>query len=182
MISKRKETDIQAPQPCAVMGAAYYTVSQSMATVAGVYDLLQVSPSSSSMSLDSMYQYPLFLRTHPSDEAKGILAVEYFEKVLKIKNFGVLFVNSDQGISLQKTIIDSATQRNMTVLSVAFEEDSGAESLRNSLVQLEQSGYNYFIGVLFPLSYDYVMEIATDVGVAGSGKYWLVTGKEKCAA
>ena len=176
MIASREKTDIQSPQPCAVMGAAIYTVSRSMATVAGVYDILQVSPSSSSMSLDSMLQYPLFSRTHPSDEAKGLLAVKYFESIFGIKNFGVLFVNSEQGISLQKTIVDSAAKRGMTVRTVSFEADSDASSLRNSLVQLKETGFNYFVGVFFPFSYETVMATAADVGVAGEGKYWLATG------
>jgi len=176
MIASREKTDIQSPQPCAVMGAALYTVSRSMATVAGVYDILQVSPSSSSMSLDSMLQYPLFSRTHPSDEAKGLLAVEYFESIFGIKNFGVLFVNSEQGISLQKTIVDSAAKRGMAVRTVSFEADSDASSLRNSLVQLKETGFNYFVGVFFPFSYETVMATAADVGVAGEGKYWLATG------
>lgn len=175
-ITARQETDIQRPQACAIMGAAWYTVSQYMATVSGVYDLLQVSPSSSSMSLDSISQYPLFSRTHPSDEAKGSLAVEYFDKVLGIKNFGILFVNSESGLAIQESIRSAAAERNMMARPVSFPEDSSVDLLRNALLQLKESGLNYFLGVFFPLQYDYVMEIAAEVGVAGPGKFWLVTG------
>jgi len=164
------------PQACAVMGAAWYTVSQSMATLTGVYDILQVSPSSSSLSLDEIKQYPLFLRTHPSDEAKGQLAVEYFDMVLGTKNFGILFVNNEQGLALQEMVSDVAFKRNMTARAVAFPEDYDAASLRNALMQLKDSGYNYFLGVLYPVTYDAMMEVAVEVGVAGPGKFWLITG------
>jgi hypothetical protein len=48
--------------------------------------------------------------------------------------------------------------------------------LRQALLELKESDYNYFMGILFPLSYDYVMEVAASVGVSGPGKFWLVTG------
>jgi hypothetical protein len=175
-ITSRTPGNVKVPQACAVMGAAWHTVSQSMATVTGVYDLLQVSPSSSSMSLDSMAQYPLFSRTHPSDEAKGTLSVEYFDKVLKIKNFGIFFVNNELGLGLQKTVLDAAAGYNMTVKSVAFPENPTEASLRNSLRQLKETGVHYFLGIFFPMSYDYVMGMAYEEGVAGSGKFWLTTG------
>jgi len=164
------------PQACAVMGAAWYTVSQSMATLTGVYDILQVSPSSSSLSLDETKQYPLFSRTHPSDEAKGQLAIDYFDMVLGTKNIGIFFVNNEQGLALQETVIDAASKRNMTTRAVAFPEEYDAASLRNALMQLKESGYNYFVGVFYPVTYEAVMEVAVEVGVAGPGKFWLVTG------
>ena len=175
-ITRREETDIQKPQACAVMGAAWYDVSQSMATVTGVYDILQVSPSSSSMTLDKIKEYPLFARTHPSDEAKGRLAVEYFDEVLGTKHFGILFANSEQGLALQEMVVDTAMKHNMTTRSVAFPEEYDAASLRNALKQLKELGFNYFLGILYPAPFDTVMEVAVDVGVAGPGKFWLVTG------
>lgn len=169
----RSPTNITHPQPCAVMGAAWYTVSQSMATLTGVYDLLQVSPSSSSLTLDSMAQYPLFSRTHPSDEAKGKLAVQYFDHVLQTRHFGILYMNSESNIALQKKVAEQAAVRNMTTQSVAV---AGATSLREALLELKETKLNYFLGVFFPLSYDHVMEVAAEVGVAGPGKFWLMTG------
>lgn len=52
------------PQPCAVLGSEFSTVTSRMATLSGVFDLFQVSSSALSSELDNLKQYPLFARSH----------------------------------------------------------------------------------------------------------------------
>ena len=53
----RSPSDVQRPQPCAIMGSSWSGTTKKMGTVSGVYDLMQITPSASSVSLDNKGEY-----------------------------------------------------------------------------------------------------------------------------
>jgi hypothetical protein len=172
----RQPSDIASPQPCAILGSSWSSETKKMATVTGVYDILQVTPSASSVSLDDKAEYPLFSRTHPSDAAMAQMSVSYLAKKMGITFFAVLFVDNDFGISYHEEVELYASQLNMTVKSESIPKNAEPDRIRSAMQKLSKTGYNYFIGVFYEEEYERIMEIAGEVGVAGPGRFWLVSG------
>jgi hypothetical protein len=175
-IISRKPEDVETPQPCAVLGSSWSDATRKMATVTGVYDLLQVTPSASSVSLDNKGEFPLFARTHPSDAAMAQLSVSYLKTELNIEFFGTLFVYNEFGSSYNEALVAQATLRNMTQKAVGFPPSADEATIRGALKKLQATGYNYFIGVFYVEDYERIMEIAGEMGMAGPGRFWLFSG------
>lgn len=172
----RDQNDLQAPQPCAILGASWSPITRKMATVSGVYDLLQITSSASSVTLDDAAEYPLFARTHPSDEGFAQLSVRYFKDVLKSDFVAVLFVNNEFGVVYNEQVVQFATAANMTIHSESIPLGPEEPDIRSALQKLQATGYNHIIGVFYPPDFQLIMEIAGDMGMAGPGKFWLHSG------
>lgn len=166
----RLPDSIAQPQPCAVLGTLYSTVSRKFATVTGVFDILQVAPSASSDVLDNEIAYPLFSRTHPSDSGAAKLPPKYLREVLGIKHFAVVYISDDgYGISYLNVVLNYARAKGMNVLSVplTFFPTPSKEEVKRELRVLLNSNLNYVVGVFFRNNYDVIMEAAYELGVAG---------------
>mmetsp|Transcript_12756 Transcript_12756/g.23917 ORF Transcript_12756/g.23917 Transcript_12756/m.23917 type:complete len:922 (-) Transcript_12756:710-3475(-) len=175
----RSPRSIAQPQPCAVLGTLYSTVSRKFATVTGVFDILQVAPSASSDVLDNEIAYPLFSRTHPSDSGAAKLPPKYLQEVLGVKHFAVVYISDDgYGISYLNVVLEYARANGMNVLSVplTFFPTPSKDELKRELRVLLNSNLNYVVGVFFRNNYDVIMEAAYELGVAGPGKMWLFCG------
>ena len=172
----RSPTDAQMPQPCAIMGSSWSGTTKKMATVSGVYDLLQVTPSASSVSLDNKGEYPLFTRTHPSDASMAELSVDYLHSVLGVKFFGQLYIDNDFGSSYHTAVLDRAAQYGMVVKSVPFRPGAEDDEIMDALLKLNETGYNYFLGIFFRGDYERIMGMAGRAGVAGPGTLWMFNG------
>ena len=172
----RSPTDAQMPQPCAVMGSSWSGTTKKMATVSGVYDLLQVTPSASSVALDNKGEYPLFTRTHPSDASMAELSVDYLHNVLGVKFFGQLYLDNDFGSSYHTAVLNRAAQYDMVVKSVPFRPGAEDDEIMDALLELNETGYNYFLGIFFRGDYERIMGMAGEIGVAGPGTLWMFNG------
>mmetsp|Transcript_596 Transcript_596/g.926 ORF Transcript_596/g.926 Transcript_596/m.926 type:complete len:876 (-) Transcript_596:187-2814(-) len=175
----RSTASVFQPQPCAVMGTLYSSVSTKFATVTGVYDLLQVAPGASSDLLDNEAQYPLFSRTHPSDGGSAKLLPAYLQDVLNVTNFAIVYIADDgYGLSFVHVVQDYAKSHNTNVLSVplSFYPHPTKEQIKSELEVLLKSDLNYVLGVFFSDNYAMIMEAAGELGVAGPGKMWLFCG------
>ena len=175
----RSTASVSEPQPCAILGTLYSSVSTKFATVTGVYDLLQVAPGASSDLLDNEVQYPLFSRTHPSDGGSAKLLPAYLKDVLNVTNFAIVYIADDgYGLSYVKVVQDYAKSHNMNVLSVplTFYPHPTKEQIKSELQVLLESDLNYVLGVFFSDNYATIMEAAGELGVAGPSKFWLFCG------
>jgi len=175
----RDPYDIDRPQPCAIVGTIYSSVSTKFAITTGVYDLLQVAPGASSDALDDKKQYPLFSRTHPADEGSASLLPKYLQDQLQVKNFAIVFVHTDGfGASYHKSVLQYAKQHGMNVLSVpiTFYPEPTKQEIMEELKTLVDSKLNYIIGVFFFNNFEPIMEAAVELGVAGPGKLWFFAG------
>ena len=50
------------------------------------------------------------------------------------------------------------------------------DEIRRALTVLKESGYNYFVAAFYPEMLGTIMGIAYDMGLAGPGKFWLMSG------
>ena len=175
----RPASSVSEPQPCAILGTIYSSVSTKFAIVTGVYDLLQVSSGASSDLLDNEVQYPLFSRTHPSDGGSAMVLPHYLQDVLNVTNFAIVYIADDgYGLSYAKVVHDYARSHNMTVISVplTFYPQPTKEQIKEELQVLLESDLNYVLGVFFSDTYSMIMEAAGELGVAGPCKFWLFGG------
>ena len=49
-------------------------------------------------------------------------------------------------------------------------------NIRSALLTLKKSGYNYIVAAFVPEMFAKVMGIAYGMGLAGEGKFWLISG------
>ena len=176
MVTRSPYNSLEQPQPCGVLGPSWSGVARKMASVTGVYDLLQVTSSASSVTLDDMVEYPLFARTHPSDEGFAQLSVSYLSEVLGTEFVGVLFVNNQFGVDYNEQVVKYARAANMTVKSEPIPYGATEDEVRVALLRLKATGYNHFIGVFYAQHYDTTMKVAGEMGMAGPGKLWVLSG------
>jgi len=172
----RDPGDVVNPQPFAVIGALYSTVSVKVATVTGVYDMLQVSPGATSEKLSDRKLYPIFARTIPSDAGSAKLLPQRLHE-MGAKYVNVVYVSNDYGNAYVNSIRKYAASVGMNITEVPI--DGSAPLTKDTVkenLKLLDSRINYAIGVFFREHYDVIMEAAAELGVAGPGKFWLFCG------
>ena len=172
----RPSSDAQNPQPCALFGSQSSAVSERLASLAGPYELPQVSSSAMSNSLNDNVQYPTFFRTHTDLAGFCQMAVSYLKDNLGISNAGLFFPNNGYGLSFQVSVLEAAAKLGVKLASVPYRPNGSREELEESLMTLKESGYNYFIGAFEAGSFGNIMNLAGELGVAGPGKFWLASG------
>jgi len=166
----RSPKSIVEPQPCAVLGSIRSSVAVKLATVTGVYDLLQVSQEATSDDLDNKVLYPLFSRTHTSDAGSARLLPKFMNDVMDVQKFAVVYLADDgYGTSYLKVVQEYARENGLYVLPVPLTiyPTPTREELMEELKVLLDSKLNYVIGVIFDSNYAEIMEAARELGVAG---------------
>lgn len=172
----RPAIDKQNPQPCALFGSQSSAVSERLASLAGPYGLPQVSSSAMSTSLNDDVQYPTFARTHTDLAGFGEMSVSYLKNNLEVSNAALFFPNNGYGLSFQASVLEAAASHGVEVFSVPYRPDGSLEQLKESLIALRETGYNYFIGLFEAGGFGTIMNLAGELGVAGPGKFWLASG------
>lgn len=175
-IITRIPEDLEYPQPCALLGCSRSSITKVLATVTGVYDLVQVSPSASSVELDDAAEYPLFARTHPSDASMAQLSIDYLATQMNIKFVAVLYIDNTFGNSYNEELLKQASLYNMTIVSAGFRDGASDEEISAALEKLKKSGHRYFLGVFFSVDYERIMSRAIELGIAGENTFWMFNG------
>lgn len=171
---QENHTSLVNQMPTAIIGAARSAASEVVSVLGGVYEIPEISSSSTSGALDNKDAAPYFSRTIPTNagDAKAIIA--YFG-MLKVSNFAVLYVNDDYGNYYAQALSDDATASGVQIQLVSF-EDSVESSIEASIVQLHQTGLRYFVGVFDAKTWRQVVRIAYRGGVMGQPGYtWLLS-------
>lgn len=163
------------PLPTALFGDARSTVSQTIAILAGSYELPQISGSSTSASLDNKDTYPFFARTVPTNEGDAKALLIYLES-LKVTHFGVIYIGDSYGTAYNGFIAKEAYLRGITVVSAQFKDDKGNDSISNATERIRKSGVRYIFGICNPPSWKTVARSAIDAGILGQFGYtWLLS-------
>eukprot|EP00985_Skeletonema_marinoi_P004688 scaffold2027_cov148-Skeletonema_marinoi.AAC.17 len=169
-------------QPCSIIGAHVSDASSKLASLAAVFDLPVVSSSAMSTTLDDLEQYPTFLRTHTDVGGFGEMSVSFLMNKLGIRKFGLLFTNDGYGYGFARSVLEAASERGAEVVGggvpyIAMSSKENADDeLRAAMKLLAESGCNYFVGNFYAESFAKVMTIATEFGLIGDGKFWLISG------
>jgi hypothetical protein len=172
----RSSDAIPFPQPCALLGSSWSSVTKALATVTGVYDLPHVTSSASSVDLDDVSEYPLFARTHPSDASMAQLSMDYLATQLNVDFVGVLHVEDAFGNSYNEQLLIDSAYLNVTLSTESFRSGATDDEIRLALDRLQATGYRYFLGVFFGGDYDRIMTMAYELGIAGPGFFWMFNG------
>ena len=169
-------------QPCSIIGAHVSDASSKLASLAAVFDLPVVSSSAMSTTLNDIDQYPTFLRTHTDVGGFGEMSVSFLKRKLGISKFGLLFTNDAYGYGFARSVLEAASDHGSEVvgggvfyIAISSKDNADAE-LRAAMKLLAETGCNYFVGNFYAESFAKVMTIATEYGIIGEGKFWLVSG------
>lgn len=175
----------QQQQPCSIIGAHVSDASSKLASLAAVFDIPVVSSSAMSTTLNDRKQYPTFLRTHTDVGGFGLMSVSFLKNRLGIHKFGLLFTNDGYGYGFSRSVLEAASEYDDVEVvgggvpyigMSSSSSDKDDDELRAAMKILVDSGCNYFVGNFYAESFAKVMTIATEYGLIGEGKFWLISG------
>eukprot|EP00980_Cylindrotheca_fusiformis_P029600 scaffold23584_cov127-Cylindrotheca_fusiformis.AAC.3 len=174
LVSRKPELE---QVPCAFLGARWSSVSIPTSTVTGIKGYPQISPISTSASLDDKGQFPLFGRTIPSDAGTAIPAILYLRYQLGIKHLAIVHVNDAYGDAYSLGLESAAEEYapDMEIQSISFEFDITEDIAQRTIRQLKDTNFRYIFGIFFSnVQYIPLMTEAYNQGVAGTGEhFWL---------
>uniref|UniRef100_A0A6V2IWS9 G-protein coupled receptors family 3 profile domain-containing protein n=1 Tax=Ditylum brightwellii TaxID=49249 RepID=A0A6V2IWS9_9STRA len=171
------EGNVVKAYPSGIIGAVHSAVTSPLSTIGGVNDLVTVSHASTSDDFSSKLEFPLLARTIPSAGVDAEAVVSYFREVLNATHLGVLYVNDPFGTSYARVIQTQAESGNYSIVvrSVALQTDASQDEAILSLKMLNQTGYRYFVAILFEKDFQTIMPLAYDMGIAGENYFWMFT-------
>ena len=160
-------------QPAGIIGEVSSSASKTVATLAGAYELPQLSSSSTSEGLESRDTYPFFGRTIPTNAADAKALCIYFQS-LGVTHFGVVYSKGDYGTAFWADIRMEAESRNMVVKGMPFVGDS--DSTKTAVEQMAATQFRYFFGIITYNEYRDLFLQAKEVGIIGNPDYvWLLS-------
>ena len=171
----RSPMSLSEPQPCAIFGSQVSAVTLRLASLAGAYDLPQVSSSAMDTALNNPVQYPTFARSHTDVAGFGEMSVSYLAENLGVKHAGLFVPNDSYGLSFQKHVLEAARYHGVEIVAVQYLENNDEDIIVN-LRALKETGFNYFIGAFDAQNFANTMGLAYREGVAGPGRFWLASG------
>ena len=161
--------------PIAIVGAARSAVSQTLSILAGVYELPQISASSTSAALDNKESSPYFARTVPtnSNDAKATILYLHY---LGVTHLGVIFIQDEFGTAFHVALLEEASNRDITIFSTSFDDNESTDSIVTGIQELRKSGLRYFMGIFNPRTWKVVVREASRAGIMGTPEYsWLLS-------
>jgi hypothetical protein len=159
--------------PIALVGGARSAVSQTLSILAGVYELPQISASSTAAALDNKDSSPFFARTVPTNSNDAKATILYLNS-LGVSHLGVIFIQDEFGTAFHAQLLEEAFKLDMTIVSSSFDEST--HSIVTGIKQMRESGLRYFMGIFNPKTWKTVVREAKRAGIIGSPKYsWLLS-------
>lgn len=160
--------------PTAIVGAALSTISETVAILAGVKSVPQVSSASTSTIFDNKGIFPTFGRVVSSHHGDARAAIFFLSQELNVTHLGVIFRRDAYGVdyvnALQQTASLLDTPMNITLTSYLPGDNGEKET---AIQQLKDSELRYFFGVFYSTEYVELMELANKHNITGLGYYWM---------
>lgn len=165
--------------PCAFLGNSYSSVSVATSVQTGIYDVVQVSVTSSTAQLDDKDLHPLFARTGPSssDFIKPLLDFLYHH--LNIRHLAVIASDDKGQSSLASGLIDaqSAYPDLDPIARITLPTNAEERNYAAAITALKETGFRYVMVFVRPEDYMPLIEEAVKEGVAGTGVHnWMFNG------
>ena len=161
--------------PVALVGAARSSVSVALGTLSGVYQIPQVSVTSTATVLDDKNLFPYFGRMIPTNAGDATAMAIYFQSI-GVSHFGCLFIRDDFGTSFSKDVFLAAQAHGLVVTSIAFEAES-TESIKEALQFLKATNLRYFFGIWNEKTYQSVFMEGYRSGIMGNPDYFWLLGE-----
>jgi hypothetical protein len=162
--------------PCAIMGAHDSEASKTTALVSGMRGFPQISPASTSDSLDNRAEYPLFGRTMPSDRFATEVFIKYLHDHLNIRHVYVIFESHPYPRSIVRGLRDSIRKFGWAPSRDSDDDDTTAD---NTMYMEEQmidqgsgdGGVSTAINGLKRSKFRFVIALVTDRPLSDSLMY-----------
>ncbi|CAB9498835.1 Extracellular calcium-sensing receptor [Seminavis robusta] len=169
----RYSFDQWKPRPTAIIGADASAISLAVANLAGIYQIPQISGSSSATDLDNKMAAPYFSRTYPTNQADAEALMIYY-KSLGVTHFGCIFMRDVYGSSFGKAVITAAAEHGIEIYFTAYEAGDD-QSLKEGLQYLRSTQVRYFFAIIYTDLSETVFREAYKMGIMGHPGYtWLL--------
>jgi len=176
--------------PCAIVGAFRSAVSIPTSTISSIRGIPQISPASTSSSLDDKEQFELFGRTKPGDDG---IAIPLLDKLTSwnVNNIAVLYVNDAYGTAYADGIRLAAQQRDNPYIRVELVDIPNNPTdveIADAIKQLKGTEFTYFFAIMHAgnrtddkignENHDRIMIEASKQGIAGTTQHtWLFSAQ-----
>lgn len=145
-------------------------MSKSLSFLSSVYDIPQISSSSTTSTLDDTESHPLFGRTVPSSDGDAKAMAMYLAQQ-NITHVAILYISDDYGRNYHASFAQEANRRGISVYPVGYED----ATMHSATQQLANSGMRYIVGILQPSTWQELVRSAINAGVMGKPGYtWLL--------
>ncbi|CAB9496067.1 acid type B receptor subunit 2 [Seminavis robusta] len=159
------------PRPTAIVGGAASSVSLALANLAGIYQIPQISGTSSATALEDKLAAPYFSRTYPTNQADAEALMVYY-KSIGVTHFGLIFGRDLYGQGFGQAVIQAAARHDIEIKFFAYEiVKDGFQPLKEGLQFLASTKVRYFFAVLHYESYKAAFREAYNLGIMGHPGY-----------
>jgi hypothetical protein len=134
----------------------------------------QISPTSTSGSLDNRQTYPLFGRVVSSHSGAAYAVLDYLANSLNGTHFAIIYTSDDYGISYRVALETAARKYNVTTTTVAIDALADGAGFSDAMQILKSTGYRHFFGAFSGLIVQRFLEEATKYEVIGPGFFWML--------
>ena len=151
-----------------------------LASIASSVNLLHLSSSPTSISLEDTDRYPSFARIIPSPKGLPKEVVIYLNEVLKVQRFGLIFNPNDEHSAIYNDIIQKeALSKDMNVVSASILKGSllSKDDLKDELEKIFRSKVNFIVAAFAEEQYSLIMEVAGELQLIGDDKTWIFIGE-----
>ena len=128
--------------PIALVGPFRSASSKSVAGLAGVRDIPQISYGSTSAALDKTSSFPRFMRTIPSDVVTAKALCSFWDEQMGFKHVAIVHMGDEWGDALAEGLSRYCGQRSVYVKRFRFESgsDKTTDSIQAAVRGLRASG------------------------------------------
>lgn len=161
--------------PCAILGAAYSSISIPTSIISGLRGFPQISPVSTSAALDDASQFKLFGRTIPNDDGTAIPLLDMLT-YWNVNYLAVIHTDDAYGNAFANGI-QVAAQRDyphLRIQTVGILLGASDDQIFEAVKELKGTQFQYFFGIIYSQDLDKLMTEAYRQGIAGTGLHtWL---------
>lgn len=178
-IDQHQTIDMQVarPYPTALIGALKSETTESLVTLTGIYNLVQISYASMASRFDDKTMFPYFGRIIPSIDGDTEKALDFLHNYLGSSFAGLLYEKGPVGDSYANALQEAALRTKLTLRMFPIDQDEShinfQKSITEAVTKLTKIKYNIFIAIIAPSHYEPLMEEAYKQGIVGPGRIWL---------
>ncbi|XP_072047140.1 gamma-aminobutyric acid type B receptor subunit 2-like [Amphiura filiformis] len=159
------------PQKIMILGGGCSLGSEAIAGTAHYWNLISVSPTSSSPALSNRVKYPLFYRTYPTDQSHNPA------RVAVMKEFGwtrvaTIHENYEIFSSTVSDLVSELKEANITLIS----SESFVDNPKNQIENLKKQDAKIIVALMYADKAQKVLCEASKLNMTGEGYVWMLVG------
>jgi ABC-type branched-subunit amino acid transport system substrate-binding protein len=162
--------------PNVIVGPARSATSIPTALVTGIKDIPQISYWATSQRLDDAAQFPMFMRTIPSDKQVAYATCKFWVSQ-GWRLASIIYLADDYGEAYKEALLGSCRQLGMQTLNVfPYSDEDSAQSLEEMVLKASKSRFNVFMLIAGGQeAAAVILRAAQQVGALGEGSAWFVS-------